>query len=561
MATSKQEQAKALYELWDVILQHRWRFVLPAFAITSLVLFASLFLPRKYEASANFERRNAPELIEAIRSGASESYIDPMQSLTKEISNSAAIAQVVGELESRLKKSGYVTSQADLQDLRVKIRRNLLVNREYADSTRVQLRLELVLDDPYVATMVVNGLIDRYIRETRGSLVERANSSIAYYDGLIDQHRNDLESAQQELGLFEQEYAILLPEQPYSLQSQIAETQDQLSQLNTELEGLEIRRRSLREAIESEPATLPSILHGQNPELLRLQSKMDQLNDRIRERIDTQHMTEQHPEVITLRESQVALQAQIDSTEKNVVTATQDHPNPKRADLELSLTNADAERAAIKEQVALRLKKIDELSAMSSDMLPVRAKHRKLLAEVDTAQKDVDYYQNMRRRAENYLTPETGDRGVQLEFIRRAEAINRPVSPNLMQVILVAGFLGMASGALSVFLAHRTDESFRNARQLSEATSIPVLGSVSELITRQHRRIRQLRYAIVYPANALVMASVLVLFAGILYLDLERPDVLNKIKDRAKALVQTQTEEAAGDPTPVGLIMPDDHKA
>ena len=61
---------------------------------------------------------------------------------------------------------------------------------------------------------------------------------------------------------------------------------------------------------------------------------------------------------------------------------------------------------------------------------------------VDTSQKDVDYYQNMRRRAENYLTPETGERGVQMEFIRRAEPVRDPVSPNLVQVIIVAGFLG-----------------------------------------------------------------------------------------------------------------------
>ncbi|MGB0767652.1 MAG: hypothetical protein ACPGYV_08065, partial [Phycisphaeraceae bacterium] len=102
MPTNKQEQAKAIYELWDVILQHRWRFVLPAFAVTAVVLFASLFLPRKYEATAYFERRNAPELIEAIRSGASDSYIDPMQALTKEIAGSHAIAQVINDLEPRL---------------------------------------------------------------------------------------------------------------------------------------------------------------------------------------------------------------------------------------------------------------------------------------------------------------------------------------------------------------------------------------------------------------------------------------------------------------------------
>jgi len=561
MATNKQEQAKAIYELWDVILQHRWRFVLPAFAVTAMVLFGSLFLPRKYQATAHFERRNAPELTEAIQSGASESYMDPIQSLTKEISGSAAIAQVVNDLEPRLIKSGYITDHSELMALRTDVQQHLLVNREYADNTRIQLRLELVLDDPNIAALVVNGLVDRYITTTRTSMVERANSSIAYFDALIGEHQTALEEHQQTLGMFEQEHAMLLPEQPYSLQTQIGEAQDQLSMLMTNLEGLEIRRRSLRDALESEPATLPSIVHGTNPALMRLTNQLEDLRAQINTHVNTMRMTEQHPEVMALREQEAELQAQIDSTETSVITSTQDHPNPKRGELELALTEVGAERDALREQIAVRRTRIDELSGMMAEMLPVRNEYARLLAARDTSQNDVEYYQNMRRRAQNYLTPEVGDRGVQLEFIRRAEPVRRPMSPNLFQVVIVAGFLGVAAGALSVFLAHRTDESFRNARQLSESTTIPVLGSVSELITRQHRRMRKMRYSIVYPANAMVMASVLLLFAGLLYLDLERPDLLNDLKDRAKSMVTTQTEQEPNETTPVGFVEPEDQQA
>ena len=208
----------------------------------------------------------------------------------------------------------------------------------------------------------------------------------------------------------------------------------------------------------------------------------------------------------------------------------------------------------MKEQIAIRRAKIDELSAMTGEMLPVRAEYRKLISSVDTSQKDVDYYQNMRRRAENYLTPETGERGVQMAFIRRAEPVSIPVSPDLFQVFIVAGFLGIASGALSVLIAHRTDDSYRNARQLAETTTIPVLGSVSELITRQHRRMRRFRYSIIYPMNATAMSCVLVLFGAALYLDLQRPEVMQQLKEQAKEmLVINPTEQIADPPASVGL--------
>ncbi|MFN3168858.1 MAG: GumC family protein [Phycisphaeraceae bacterium] len=557
MATNKQEQAKAIYELWDVILQHRWRFVLPAFAVTAFVLFGSLFLPRKYQATAHFERRNAPELIEAIRSGASDSYMDPMQSLTKEIAGSHAVAQVIEDVKPRLKKIGYIENEAQALQLRSQVKQQLLVDREYADNSRVQLRLELVLDNPHVAALIVNGLIDRYIATTRSALIDRAQSSIAYFDDLIAENAAELEGRQEALGQFEQEHALLLPEQPYSIETQLRDAKEELTRLTSNLEGVDIRLRTLREALDQEPATTPSVVHGMNPEYERLRLKLEKLQETIRDHVNKLRMTEQHPEVAALRKQEAELQARLDATEKRVVTATQNNPNPKRAELELALTSAGAERGAIKEQIVLRREKIDELTGMSSQMLPVRAQHRKLVASVAEAQEAVDDYQNMRRRAEYYLTPETGERGVQLEFIRRAEALQTPVSPNLVQVVLVAMFLGIAAGALSVFIAHRTDESFRNARQLSEATTIPLLGSVSELITRQHRRMRKLRYSVLYPVNAAVMASILLLFGSVLYLDLQRPDVLKELKDRAKSVVLTPLEEGPGDATSLGMAPPE----
>lgn len=557
MATNKQEQAKAIFELWDVILQHRWRFVLPAFAVTAVVLFASLFLPRKYEAVAYFERSNSPELIEAIRSGASDSYMEPLQAMTNEIAGSNAITRAIKDLEPKLREVGYISNESELRDLNTAVKQQLITSRESADATHIELRLALVLDDPYVASMVVNKLVDRYMLNTRETLTERAESSIAYFDLLIEEHRKELEIKQKMLGLFEQEHAMLLPDQPFSVSNQLGEAREQLEMLKTQLEGVEMQRRSWQEALQNAPKTLPSIVHSKNPELTRIELKMEKLQDKIREFTTTMRMTEKHPEVIALRKQEAELATTIENTQVNVVTSTEEHPNPKRAELELVLTTATAERDALKEQISIRHKKIDELSAMTGEMLPVRAEYRKLISSVDTSQKDVDYYQNMRRRAENYLTPETGERGVQMDFIRRAEPVSIPVSPDLFQVIIVAGFLGIASGALSVFIAHRTDESYRNARQLSESTTIPVLGSVSELITRQHRRMRRFRYSIIYPMNATAMACVLVLFGAALYLDLQRPEVMQQLKDQAKEmLVLNPMEKVADPPASVGMRSP-----
>ncbi|MFI4859929.1 MAG: GumC family protein [Phycisphaerales bacterium JB063] len=530
MNKTKEQQANAIYELWDIALQHRWRFVLPAFLMTALVLGACLLLPRKYQASANFERRNDPILTEMTNSGAVSSYMDPTGSLMKEIASGPAIAKVVDALEPKLYERGYLQTQADLVDLRQTVMQQLVVHREYADQQRVQVRLELVLDDPDVAAMVVNALVETYMEKTSAEHAGRLAKMADTFRVQADAHRENLETLENEMLAFEIDHAELLPEHPHSIQSQLGSAQEELTRLLTELEGATLRLAGLREAIDAEPETLPSVMRGRNPELERLSEKLRSIEDEITEHISVMRMRETHPDVVALREQAQQVRDEIAALDTDVVTSTSHEPNPKRAELEVRLTSVLADRDLLSQQIALRRNRIDELNASSTQLLPVRSDYRRLQTAVEAAHRDIAYWEDRLRGVEMSQTAESGQHGVQLTFIRRAESGHRPVSPNLAQALLAALFLGCACGALSVFFAHRTDDSFRNASQLNDAFSLPLLGSVSELITRKHRRTRKTRRYLLYPCYGTAMAAVLLLVGGMLYLDLEQPDTLLKLK-------------------------------
>ena len=552
MQKTKDQQSNAIYELWDIALQYRWRFVMPAFLMTALVLGICLLLPRKYQASANFERRNDPVLMEMTNSGAVSSYMDPTNSLMKEIASSSAIATVVDQLEDKLYERGYFDSPSDRAELRQTVMRQLVVHREYADLQRVQVRLELVLDDPDVAAMIVNGLVEGYIEKTHGEHFGRLERMAETFRTHSDSHRANLERLQNDLLAFEIEHAELLPEHPHSIQSQLTSAQEEMGRLLTDLEGTQLRAASLQEAIDTEPATLPSILRGRNPEIERLAEKLRSIEEEISERVEVLRMRETHPDVVALREQAQQVRDEIETVDTEVITSTQHDPNPKRADLEIRLTSVMADGDLLRQQIALRRRRIETLNATSTQLLPVRSDYRRLETEVATAHRDIAYWEDRLRGVEMSQTAESGDRGVQLTFIRRAESGHRPVSPNLAQAMLAALFLGVASGAMSVFFAHRTDDSFRNAGQLNDALALPMLGSVSELITRRHRRARKTRRYVLYPCYGTAMAAVLFLVGGLLYLDLEKPDTLLKIKiqtrDWVAHIIPGQSETITGRP-------------
>src|SRR5690606_28008513 len=97
------ENSNALLELWEIVVRYRWRMVLPAFAVTALVLGVSLFLPRKYKAVGVFEQRTDMVLTEmANRRGATRSFQNPRDSTVEQLIGAPAIDHVLTTLEPQL---------------------------------------------------------------------------------------------------------------------------------------------------------------------------------------------------------------------------------------------------------------------------------------------------------------------------------------------------------------------------------------------------------------------------------------------------------------------------
>ncbi|MEM9020791.1 MAG: hypothetical protein AAGC44_09525 [Planctomycetota bacterium] len=545
MASKKQDQANAIYELFDIARQHRWRFAVPAFVMMAAVLVGALFLPRKYRATAHFEQRNDPVLTEMTNSGATRSYMDPASALYKEIASQPAIGRAVKDLEPDLRKRGYIQSDMDVVQLRQTVQQLLLVSNEYNDDTRVRVRLELVLDDPDVSAMIINQLVDSYMKRTRAQMLGRLEEMSNTFRSEAQAQATRVEDLENAMLSFEIEHADLLPDHPFSVQTQLNKAQEDLADLETKLETAEKRIMSLRGAIAQEPVTVPMVVHGANPQVVRLQTKLEEIEDDIAHHLTVLRMRPQHPDVQALESQAQTVRGQIAALDEQVVTSTQQQPNPKRADLEMQLTVVTSDRDALREQVSMRESRIQTLTAATNEMLPVRTEYRRIEAELAKAERDIQYWEDRLRRAEMSQTAETGERGVQMDFIRRADANPLPISPNLAQVVLTALFLGMACGTASVFLAHRSDGSYRNAKQLTDNTNLPLLGAVSELITRRRRRVRMMRYYVFYPLNTAVMASVLILIGGLLYIDLQKPHVMDELKERARGWVMQLEPDAS----------------
>ena len=128
------------------------------------------------------------------------------------------------------------------------------------------------------------------------------------------------------------------------------------------------------------------------------------------------------------------------------------------------------------------------------------------------------------------LTAETGDRGIRMNFMAPAQLNERPVSPDMIQVMLAALAAGGIVGCLSVFLAYRSDETFSYGSRLAESLNLPLFGSVSEIISAKQRRARRFKQFVVYPLNAATMVVILITAGSLVYLSLSEPEKFEHLK-------------------------------
>jgi len=520
----RQNDNNALIEMWQIVRRYKWRLVLPAFAVTSLVLGVSLFLPRKYKATGIFERRTDMVLTEmANRGRATRNFQDPRDATAEEILGAPAVERLLRKLEPELAERGLVNNRLELDQFRDSLRRRTVVNWDISTYQLDRVRVEYTGDDPQLAAIAVNGLIDSYIQRTKDEMTSRLRESAEFFRNEATLSKAAIEKLEAQALDFEIQYGDLLPENPNNVQTRLVEVKEQHAALIAARDAAATRADALTRAVASVPDTVPTYIHGKNPELTRLEDKLRTAEDELARSLGQLKMTEAHPDIATMRQQIAELKARIAGTETQVVTEKQLQINPKRSELELQLTTALSEQQALTRQAAGMQRELDKMNAAIENMYAVRSTHRKLSRQQEEAQRQLAFWEDNLRQVEMALTADSGNRGVEMSFVKPAHADYRPISPNLAQVFMAAIGLGLLAGGLAVFLAYRTDETFAHGEQMAEHFGIPLFGAVSELITRRHQQLRNMKRFVLYPANALAMAGVIGAIAFALYSDLVEP--------------------------------------
>jgi polysaccharide chain length determinant protein (PEP-CTERM system associated) len=220
--------------------------------------------------------------------------------------------------------------------------------------------------------------------------------------------------------------------------------------------------------------------------------------------------TERHPDVQAAEREIAALRAQTSGAQGGGAESGT-VPNPVHDQIRLQLVQLEGEIASLQDRQARAERLVQELSGLARVMPEADAEYKRLTRDYEVIKKN---YEELVAKRESVRIADDmasqADRGA-FRIIDPPKAALLPVSPP--RLLLLAGALvGSLGTGVGIALAQALlVRPFDTLHDLQRAYSLPVIASVTDVLTPDARRRRageRARFAVVAAAFALLFASV-----------------------------------------------------
>jgi polysaccharide chain length determinant protein (PEP-CTERM system associated) len=362
------------------------------------------------------------------------------------------------------------------------------------------------------AQRVVQALVSMFVESGLGNKRRDTESTKKFIDEQIATYEKRLQESENRLKEFRlRNLSMTTMGGGAGGQDYVARTgaaAEELAKARMELRIAEQSRDALkRELAGEEPILLPDTnaagpSASGSPELdARIDVQKRQLDELLR------RYTDQHPDVaqtrrmITALEEQKRQEAEARRKAAAAPARLSAATNPVFQQIKISLTEAEANVAALQARVAELQSRLDQLRAAANRVPQVEAELAQLNRDYDILRQN--YQQMVARRESLLLTGELDETAGLAEFriIEPPRVSDKPVFPNRMVMVPLLLVVAIGAGGGAAFVASQLMPTFHSTRSLHEIGQRPVLGSLSLRPTAA--MVRRQRLSTVYFASSL----------------------------------------------------------
>lgn len=486
-----------IFKYLEIALRRKYWIVIPFMIVTLGGLANILMAPKIFEAQTLIlvQPQKVPEdYIRAIVSGGTE---DRLRNIHKEVTSRTNLEALIKEFE--------LYNDASDGDLLMEEKVELFRKNVFIDTPSSSARggnsftIRFQGKDPKKVMEVTNKLASNFISENLKDRESQAMGTVRFFADELDEVLRDLQSKEEQLKNYKEKYRGGLPEELSSNHAKLQRLQGQLEQLNRNLVSAEDRRILIQQGLTSaangvnvSPGLLLSNQGEAGDELTALKKELSLLMARYKEK---------HPDVIALKNRIASIeQGSIPSPEETDGTQINDNP-------------ADQEETTAVQSLEIQLKNIDrDITRTKKDIKEVEEQIKYYEAKVaETPKRELDLlsinrdYNNLnsvynsvldrKLEAEMSVSMEKKQKGEQFKPIDFAQIPHKAIKPDEKKLALITIALGLGLGCGVAFLLEFLDTSYRNPDDLEKdldlqvITSLPLLFTKKEIVSRKRRRI------------------------------------------------------------------------
>ncbi len=476
----------AVHSVWN----RRWLALAVAWGLCLLGWLVVALIPNSYESKARISVEMQSILSDKVGVDARERKKN-MERVQETLASTINLEKVVRG--TALNKS--VSSDRELAGKVEMLRKSIQIKSEkdnlfeiIATSSASNLS---DAENAVLARDIVQKMIDFFVEENLSGDRDETSQTIKFLDAQLAQREKELQEAEQKRVQFETENLGLLPGVG-SISQRMEAARAELGQIDSQLSQASASLAALNGQLSGTPSSIatPGVAGGGGARAQLAQAQATLASARAR------GWTDSHPDIVAMKNEIAALRVQ--ASKEPAGGGGYRTPNPAYS----SLQSMRAERQAT--VAALQARK----NALQADMAQLASKQTLepgIAAEMSRINRDYDV---LKEQYNKLLTDreqikfrgqvETETDSVKFRVIDPPSSPRSPAAPNRPLLLAMVLFVGIGGGVGTAFAMGHLQTSYPTADKLEKASGLPVIGSVSQVLTNAQRAVQGKKMRIFY---------------------------------------------------------------
>ncbi|MBS0479683.1 MAG: chain-length determining protein [Proteobacteria bacterium] len=482
----------AMHSVW----QRRWLALAVAWGIAILGWLVVSQLPNRYEAKARVFVQMSSALPAAIGVTAADQQND-VDTIRQTLTSAVNLEKVVRGTDL----ANTVSGPQDIADRVAGLQTAIKVVAQQNNLFEITASAS----SPKLAKQIVDKLISIFVDQNLSDDRTDTQATLRFLDGQVEQLQARLADADAKRTAFQTQYLGSLPGTG-TLQDRMAAARTQMAQIDSDLAGAQTSLAAINGQMAGAQPTVagPSGVVG-GPARARLAAIEGQLAD-----ARAKGYTESHPDVIALKSQLAAARAAANS--EPIGAGGGGQPNPiylslksMQADKQAQVAALNARKSQLQGDINAIIAKLNGDPAVASEQGQIERDYQVLKDKYDAL---LGQRETIRVRAQAQAQTDA----IKFRTIDPPMAPRKPAAPNRPLLLTGVLILAIGGGIAAAFAMAQLKVTFATAGRLEKATGLPVIGSISERVSRADAVLRARKLKLFAGASA----GLIVAFVGLL---------------------------------------------